>query len=154
MVTQITNKLAVQTMDHTDQLLLDALRDNCRESTAAIARRLNLSRSTVKSRIERLERQGVIVGYTIRLSAAYEERQIEAHVMISSDPKQSASIVRQLRSMSEVKSLHAVNGVYDMLAIVATDSTRALDQALDRIGSIDGIDRTTSSILLSTKFDR
>ena len=50
-----------------DQQLLSVLRENARASTAQIARRLNLSRTTVQSRIERLEREGVISGYTVRV---------------------------------------------------------------------------------------
>jgi DNA-binding Lrp family transcriptional regulator len=141
-------------MDKTDTELLDLLREDGRASTAELARRLGLSRTTVKSRIERLEKRGIISGFTVRLSPDYQDRQIEAHVMISSDPKQTAHIVRRLRNMPEVTALHAVNGVYDLIAIVRTASTRALDLALDQIGNIEGISRTTSSILLSTKFER
>ena len=51
-----------------DQQLLSLLRENARAPTAELARRLGLSRTTVQSRIERLERQGVITGYTVRVS--------------------------------------------------------------------------------------
>ena len=54
----------------TDQQLLSLLRENARASTADIARRLRLSRTTVQSRIERLQREGVIAGYTVRVSEA------------------------------------------------------------------------------------
>ena len=59
-----------------DELLLSLLRENARASTAQIARRLNLSRTTVQSRIDRLEREGVISGYTVRVHDEYERGQI------------------------------------------------------------------------------
>ncbi len=90
----------------------------------------------------------------MRFSEAYIEGQIQTHVMISSDPKHNAQIVRALRQMPEVQSLYAVNGIYDMIAMLNADSTRTLDQALDQIGDIEGIEKTVSSIVLSTKFER
>jgi len=137
-----------------DETLITLLRANGRESTSELARKLNLSRSTVKDRIDRLEKRGVIKGYTIRLSEDYADRQIQAHVMISSDPKQSVQIVRTLQQISAIKSLHAVNGIYDMIALVSAESTKVLDETLDLIGNMVGVDKTLSSIILSTKIER
>ncbi|MBN4055307.1 Lrp/AsnC family transcriptional regulator [bacterium AH-315-K03] len=141
-------------MDPKDKELLALLRANGRETTAELARKLKLSRSTVKDRIERLQKRNIITGFTVRFSEQYAEGQIQAHVMISSDPKKTAQITRVLRQMPTLISLYAVNGVYDMIAIISTDSTHALDQTLDKIGQISGIEKTVSSIILSTKFER
>lgn len=141
-------------VDDKDKALLALLQANSRESTTELARKLQLSRTTVKDRIARLERQGVIKGYTLRYSEDFEESQILAHVMISSNAKLSAAIVRKLRAMPVLKSLYAVNGIYDMIAVISADSTRLLDQALDQIGEIEGVEKTVSSIILSTKFER
>lgn len=141
-------------VDDKDKALLALLSANSRESTAELARRLKLSRSTVKDRIARLEKQGVITGYTLRFSDDYSDAQILAHVMIQSDAKHSAQVVRKLRAMSSLKSLYAVNGQFDLIAVVSSASTRLLDQALDEIGAIEGVEKTVSSIILSTKFER
>ena len=141
-------------MDETDKTLLSLLQANARASTAELARKLGLSRSTVKDRIQRLERRGVIKGYGVKLSETFGEGQITAHVMIDVDPKLSAQVVRQLLKINAIKALYAVNGIHDLLAITTTDSTQALDKALDAIGDIEGIERTVSSIVLSTKFER
>ena len=141
-------------LDEKDKQLLNLLSANCRESIASLARKLQLSRSTVKGRIERLERRDVIKGYTLRLSDDFSARQIQAQVMITSEPKLNAKIARELKQMQTVKTLYAVNGVYDMIAMLSTDSTKSLDQTLDRIGSLEGVVKTVSSIILSTKFER
>lgn len=143
-----------KTLDDKDQELLALLSANSRESTAELARKLNLSRSTVKDRINRLEKGGIITGYTIRYSEDFASGQIKAQVMISYDPKQSSQIVRSLRHLPSIKAVYAVNGIYDLIALVSTDSMGDLDQALDQIGEIDGIEKTVSSIILSTKFER
>lgn len=141
-------------LDDKDKELLNLLSANCRESIAALARKLKLSRSTVKDRIERLERRDVIKGYTLRLSEDFAAKQIQAQVMITSEPKLNAQIVRDLKQMQTVKALYAVNGIYDMIAMLSTDSTKSLDQTLDRIGAMEGVVKTVSSIILSTKFER
>lgn len=141
-------------IDGKDKELIALLSTNSRESTANLARLLGMSRTTVTSRIERLEKRGVITGYTVQFSEDYERGRIQAHVMISSNPKSSAHIVRTLKKISAIQALHAVNGVYEMLAIISAESTQHLDEVLDLIGNIDGISKTTSSIILSTKFSR
>lgn len=140
--------------DGKDKELIALLRTNSRESTANLARTLGMSRTTVTNRIERLEKRGIITGYTVQFSEGYERGQIQAHVMISSDPKHSAKIVRTLNKVPAIRSLHAVNGLYEMLAQVSAESTQHLDEVLDQIGNTPGISNTTSSIILSTKFSR
>ena len=138
----------------TDQQLLTVLRENARASTAEIARRLKLSRTTVQSRIERLERQGVIGGYTVRVHDDAERGHIRAHIMITVLPKQMASVVAALRAMPEVRALHSVSGPFDLVAMGVVPTVGEMDELTDRIGAIDGVERTTSSIILSAKFER
>ena len=141
-------------LTETDQQLLSLLRENARASTAQIARRLGLSRTTVQSRIERLERDGVISGYTVRVHDDVERNHVRAHIMIAVQPKQMTSVVAALRAMPELRSLHSVSGGFDLVAIGAVAAVGDMDVLTDRIGAIDGVARTTSSIVLSTKFER
>lgn len=140
--------------DDKDKTLLALLSANSRESTAELARKMGISRTTVTSRIERLERLGVISGYTVRFSEEFAEGQIRAHIMIRIDPKQCEGIVRALRQIPAVRALHTVNGEYDMVAMASADSIRELDDTLNRIGNVPGVDKTVSSILLKTRFER
>lgn len=137
-----------------DQALLSLLRENARASTAEIARRLKVSRTTVQSRIERLQRNGVIAGYTVRVGDEVERGQIRAHILISLLPRHMALVVEALRAMPEVRMLHSVSGPSDLIAIAHAGSPEAMDELTDRIGLIDGVERTTSSIILSNKFER
>jgi DNA-binding Lrp family transcriptional regulator len=141
-------------IDGKDKELIALLSTNSRESTANLARMLGMSRTTVTSRIERLEKRGVITGYTVQFSQDYERGRIQAQVMISSNPKSSAYIVRTLKKIPAIRALYAVNGAYEMLALISAESTQHLDQVLDLVGNIEGISKTTSSIILSTKFSR
>ncbi len=141
-------------IDDADAPLLALLRENARMSTAALARRLGVARSTVQSRLERLERSGAIQGYTVELGPALRARQVQAHAMIAVDPAQQATVERKLRAMTAVTSLLTVSGAYDLIAMLAAQSTEALDAALDEVRACPGVKSTTTSIVLSRRFDR
>jgi DNA-binding Lrp family transcriptional regulator len=144
----------VPTMDPTDRKLLALLRENARASTAELGRRLGLSRTTVQSRIGRLERQGVITGYAARLSEAHEAGLVRAHVLITALPKLAGRVATELRAIPEVRTLHSVSGPFDMIALIAAPSVGELDALVDRIGHLEGVERTLSSIILATRIDR
>lgn len=143
-----------QNLDATDQRLIALLRENARASTAALARRLGLSRTTVQSRIERLERTRVITGYSVRVSELQERGAVHAYIMITVKPKQSPRVESDVRKLSAIRALQAVSGAFDLIAMAATASIAEMDALIDSIGSMDGVERTTSSIVLSTKFER
>jgi DNA-binding Lrp family transcriptional regulator len=136
-----------------DRKLLALLRANARESTASIARKLGLSRTTVQERIARLERSGAIAGYTLREPDGRSSA-LSALVLLNVDAKASEKVVRELKSMPTVSALRAVGGVFDYVATVEADTTAELDRELDRIGQQDGIERTQTLVVLSTRFER
>ncbi|WP_245456914.1 Lrp/AsnC family transcriptional regulator [Mesorhizobium sp. M7A.F.Ca.CA.004.04.1.1] len=134
--------------------MLSLLRENARASTAELARRLGVSRTTVQSRIERLEQRGIISGYGVRLAPDYEQGLVRAHVLLTVTPKLADKVVRGMRALTTVRTLHSVSGNFDMIVIVDAPSIRDLDMLLDQIGAMDGVERTLSSIILSTRIDR
>jgi DNA-binding Lrp family transcriptional regulator len=142
------------TLDATDRALLALLRDDARASTTELARKLKLSRTTVQSRMERLQRQRVIAGFTITVPDELEAELVRAHVLITLAPKRSGAIETALRKIAEVRVLHSVSGPFDLIAIVAAASIGELDALIDRIGGLDGVERTTSAIVLSTRIQR
>ena len=146
--------MSISTLGPKDRELLAILSENAREQTAAIARRLGLSRTTVQAKIERLERDGVIAGYGVKLSDAYESGMVKAHVLITIAPKTLARITTELHAISAVRTLHSVSGSFDLIAVVEAASIAELDHLIDRIGAIDGVERTLSSIILSTRIRR
>jgi len=137
-----------------DRQLIDLLKANARESAAALARRLGVARSTVNARIARLEAEGVIAGYTVRLGQTPERPAITAHVLLEASAKRADGLIRELKAMPSIRGLYAISGAFDYLAIVETPSTHEMDAMLDRIGRIEGVTRTQTSIALSVKFER
>jgi DNA-binding Lrp family transcriptional regulator len=141
-------------MRDTDVRLVGLLRANAREPTASLARKLGLARSTVQERIARLEREGTIKGYTVRLSDEADAAKLRAIVMIETDAKRADRVAAELRKMPEVRTLSAVAGTFDLVATVETETPPKIDALLDRIGRVAGVARTVSSIILSEKFSR
>lgn len=137
-----------------DRALLSLLGDNARMPVAELARRLGLSRTTVQARIERLEAEGVISGYGLRLSESYLSGLVRAHVLITIAPKALAAVTASLSAIKEVTTLHSVSGSFDLIAILAAPSISDLDGLIDKIGALEGVERTLSSIILSTRISR
>ncbi len=142
------------TLDDTDHALLRFLRRDARLPTAELARRVGVSRTTVQARLERLERGGVIAGYTILTGDSYDPGVIRATVLIQVEPRQTGAVVSALGRMREVEGLFTTAGRFDMAIQLAAPGTPALDAALDRIGELDGVRGMESLIHLTAKIDR
>ncbi len=134
--------------------LLALLRRNARMPIARLAKSLGVSRATVYSRLQMLERSGIIEGFTVRVNAETDRRLIRAHVLIKVAGKLARATERQLHAMPEVTALHAISGVYDLIAELEASSSAELNELIDRIGELPGVEKTTSSILLATKWSR
>lgn len=141
-------------MDDTDRHLLSLLQANAREPAATLARKLKLARTTVVARIARLEREGVISGYGVRLGQRLEQAAVRAYCGLVVAPKTGAAVVRALERLPEVEELSAVSGPYDYMVFLRCESNEQLDALLDRIGLIEGIQHTHTSVVLSRKIDR
>lgn len=141
-------------MDELDQKILAALAVDSSTSTSRLARRFGVARSTVQARIERLERDGVIAGYTIKLGQTLVLRRIRATVLVHVEPRSTPAILGRLKAVPEVEIVRTTTGRVDLILQVAAETTQALDDVLDRVGAIPGIRSSESLIHLSTKIDR
>lgn len=141
-------------MDETDKKLLEVLRDNARISLSSLSRVLGLSRSTVQDRISKLEGRGIIAGYTVRLRPDIAAREIRAQVMLKIVPKALDEVVSFCRRQRAVTALHTISGEFDLAAMLRAETTAELDEAIDAIALLKGVERTQTSVILSTKFER
>lgn len=137
-------------MDDTDRELISILRDNARTPVVALAKRLRVARATVQNRIARLEKDGVIVGYTVRLRPDAMEHGIRAMTSIEISGHHADEVMRALRGHPNVTAIHSTNGRWDMMAELRTDTLENFDKVLNSIRSIPHIANTETSILLST----
>jgi DNA-binding Lrp family transcriptional regulator len=142
------------TPDDLDRRLLALLQADARAPVAELARRLGVARTTVLARLARLQAEGVIVGYTVRLARDDGDRFVEAYVGISVQPRAGAGVTARLASLPELRQLSSVSGEWDYLALLRADSTARLDAVLDEIGGFEGVLKTTTHIVLARRIDR
>ncbi len=142
------------TLDTLDRRLIALLQANARSSAADLARQLGVARTTVLARLARLEKQSVIVGYTVRLAQDQNNSGVEAYVGITTTPQVARLVTQRLAALPELRQLCSVSGEFDYLALLRADSTARLDSLLDEIGAIDGVSRTTTSVVLARRIDR
>lgn len=137
-------------MDDLDHRLLALLRGDARASVASLAKKLGVARGTVQNRMARLEADGTIAGYTVRLKPDVQEQQIRALMTIAVEGNQVDAVVQALRGEPDVASLHSTNGRWDLVAELHTDSLASFDRMLARISRMPGVSSSETSLLLTT----
>lgn len=138
-------------MDKTDERLIAALRHDARASLSDLAIQLNLSRTTIRSRIERLIQRGDIVGFTVVLKEDTVRDPVRGLMMIGIEGRGTGRITRQLQGLKDVRAVHSTNGRWDLIVELGTETLEDLDQALAKIRMFDGVQTSETSLLLSTK---
>ncbi len=138
-------------VDKTDERLIAALRHNARASLSELALQLDLSRTTVRARIERLQQRGDIVGFTVVLRGDTLRDAVRGLMMIGIEGRGTERVVRQLQGMAEVRAVHSTNGRWDVIVELGTATLEDLDAALGRIRRFDGVSTSETSLLLSTR---
>lgn len=141
-------------LDDIDRALISFLQVNARETATQLARKLGIARTTVLSRIARLERNNIIAGYSIRLGKEVDANVLNAYVGIKIHQKAGRDVQRHLARMPELQVLCAVSGEFDLVAWLRANSPERLDELLDKITDIEGVEKTTTSIVLARKIDR
>ena len=137
-------------LDQIDQRLIGLLRHNAPESVATLATRLGVSRGTVTNRLRRLEDEGWIVGYTVRLRPEAEPTGLRAWMSIAIEGNDARRVTATLLGEPAVQALHATNGQWDLLAELQVESLPELSRALERIRLTKGISHTETSIHLES----
>ena len=142
-------------MDDVDQTIVALLRENARRSFQDIGRHVHLSAPAVKRRVDRLERDGVLLGYTAIVDPEAFGWHAEAFVDLFCEGDMSAdAIKRAVEGEPGVVSAHTVAGEASALLHVMARDTKALELALERIRATGGVTRTVTEVVLSTLFAR
>jgi DNA-binding Lrp family transcriptional regulator len=142
-------------MDETDRKIVALLRENARRSFQDIGRHVHLSAPAVKRRVDRLEQDGVILGYTTIVDPPAFGWHAEAFVdLFCEGTMPGEAIKRAVQRESGVVSAHTVAGEASALLHVMAQDTKDLELALERIRATQGVTRTVTEVVLSTLFQR
>lgn len=136
--------------DELDHRLIAALREDGRAPVSKLGTILGVSRATVQTRLDRLLESGAVLGFTVRARQDCDDRTIRAIMMIEVAGRSTTAVIRQLRGLPELHSLHTTNGAWDLIAEIRAMSLSDFDRVLREVRNIDGILNSETSLLLSS----
>ncbi|MFL5422564.1 MAG: Lrp/AsnC family transcriptional regulator [Myxococcales bacterium] len=139
-------------IDQTSLAILDTLQSDARISNAEIGRRVGLAPSAVFERIRKLEERGAVRGYNANIDPAAVDLGLLAFVLVRSDERGGARRTEaDLVAIPEVQEVHHVAGEdCFMLKVRARDTAALNDLLVDRIGGLEGVRSTKTTIVLRT----
>ena len=141
-------------LDQIDQRILAELTKNARMSHAELATKVLLSRNAVRQRIERMERQGHIQGYTI-VAGPPGQGPVSAFLMVyRKDRVRGADVISVLRSIPEVILCDVVSGDFDLLVRIEARSLERVQEIWEQIAAIPGVADTVTAMTLSSYIRR
>lgn len=141
-------------LDEKDKVLLATLRKNARESLVGLARNVGLSRSATQERMRRLEREGVIKGYTVELASEHDPA-VRAMIAVTFEPGfRCKQVVPHLSGIPEITACHSLTGSIDLMLMVACASNADLNRVRDNVATVKGVATATTHIVLATEWSR
>ncbi|CAH1649924.1 DNA-binding Lrp family transcriptional regulator [Hyphomicrobiales bacterium] len=150
LLNQIAHSGQMHIFDDLDRQLIAALREDGRAPISKLATILGISRATVQSRLDRLLESGAVLGFTIRSRQDYDANTIRAIMLIEVTGRSTTAVIKQLRGLPELHSLHTTNGAWDLVAEIRASSLSDFDRVLREVRTINGILNSETSILLSS----
>lgn len=140
-------------LDKTDFLLIDALQQDAGQRLEDLARVVKLAPSSVHERVRRLERDGIILRWTVDLDAGALGLGVLAYVGVRTD-RPCSKLMPALEAIPAIEECHSVAGELSMLLKVRVAGTPALLQLTEQLRQIPGIEGTETTIVLKTQIDR
>ena len=134
-------------MDAIDRKILKLLQENARTSLKTIAEKTFLSSPAVSSRIERMEREGIILGYEAQVDPIKLGYHILAFINLNVLPEDKPKFYAYANGVPNILECSCVTGEYSMLMKVAFPSTRELDIF---VGQLQTYGKTSTQIVFST----
>lgn len=136
--------------DNLDSDLISELRGDGRATISHLAEKLKVSRATIQNRLDRLISNGAILGFTIRVNEALDQRTVKALMMIEISGQSTSQVIRKLRGIPELVKLHTTNGAWDLIAEINTPTLSEFDEVLRQVREVEGILNSETSVLLSS----
>lgn len=146
---KVSDKIAK--MDDADRKLIAALRRDSRKTLSELSADMGLSRTTVRSRIDRLVRDGVILGFTVVLKEETRQSPVRGLMLLGIEGHGTDRIVHRLSGIPAVQTIHSTNGKWDLIAEIGTETLEELDSVLAEIRRFDGVMTSETNLLLATR---
>jgi len=133
-------------MDAMDEEIIALLKKDSRMPYVSIAKRIKTTEGTVRSRVKRLQREGVVKAFTIRTASRNLKALIEIKIEVNVN---TSDIAREIRKMPEVEAVYEVSGDVDIAAIVDVMSTPEMNAVIERIRGLGPTLSTKTRLILN-----
>ena len=144
----------VRPADEIDRRLLAALRADARTSQVRLGEIVRLSRNAVRQRVERLERDGYIRGYTI-VESARDPARVDAILLVHrSDRVRGADVITALRAIPEIVRCDVVAGELDLIVQLEASDPARVQEIWSEVTQLPGVRDITTALTLQTVIDR
>lgn len=140
-------------LDETDSVILRSLQADARTTLARVGGAAGLAPSSVHERIRRLQREGVIRGWTLDLDPGAVGRPVTAFVGVEADVT-GGTLVARLRERQEIDECHSIAGDLSFFLKVRAADTEALLRLVDWIKELPGVRATRTTVVLKVEFER
>ena len=138
-------------MDNLDARILKLLQKNARITASEIGNEINLSVPAVSERLKKLESSGIISQYTTILHPAHLKKDLAVLMFISLErPKFTDRFIEFVNNEEEILECHYLAGDFDYSLKIMTQNTDTLETLLNRIKSLQGVQKTRTIVVLST----
>ena len=143
-----------RSLDNVDRQLVALLETNARMPATELAKRAGLARSTIHERIARLERRGIILGYSAIVRKTDDAENTRALIYLNTTQKRSSHLLSVLESVPEIRSCFSTSGSCDLVCWAEFSHLEDLDALLDEIALLPSVERVESSVMLASKFEK
>jgi Lrp/AsnC family leucine-responsive transcriptional regulator len=140
-------------LDDIDRRILGELQADGRLTQVALAARVGLSRSAVQERVARLEREGVIAGYTVRLGRPGAAPGLRAYLLVRGGASHDR-VVKALQVLPAVKVADSVSGEIDLVLQLEVEHVEELNGIRDELARMPGVVSTQTLLVMAPRFDR
>lgn len=120
-------------IDNIDKQLLDVLRDNSRLSFADLGRKINLSPSAVRERVQKMEVSGIIKKYNILIDNKKLGYDLEAFILLKVFQGQLKHVIEKIKDFPEIKEAHRITGNQNLHLKVIIKDQLSLQKLLDQL---------------------
>jgi len=128
-------------MDKFDQQIIELLTENSRRSIAGIGERVGLSRTAVNDRIQRLQQNGEIEAFTVKLKSVDSRELISVYFQLTFRPFEVNKIAPQLKSIPELKQAHSLTGDSDLILYLQADSMLRINEIREQLSQLENLDK-------------
>lgn len=141
----------VTDLDAVDRRLLELLRQDGRRTYSDMARVVGMSVAAVKRRVDRLQAEGVIRGFSVQIDHARLGQSVEAFAEVRYTGRTSVEdIVRIASSVPEVQAVHTIAGDLDALVQIRARDLTHLQSVIDQLRRAGAITGTRTLMVLGS----